>query len=237
MTERRQGRTLGIETSARVAGAAVTDDGLLLAEAAIDVRRMKTETLLELIRRMLDDLSLTVPDLDRIAYSEGPGSFTGLRVGMAAALGLATGADLPLVAVGTLEVLAYPHRWIDRTIVTASGLRRGHLFLGAFEWDGLRFRPRLAASSGTVEEAWEAISMIGRDRFLFVGDAVDSLRTEIEARFGDRARCAPPASPRAADVAALAEDPLRPRRRGREREGRTPSYHREADARKPGARP
>ena len=233
----RGGRTLAIETSGRLAGAAVASDGLLLAETAIDVRRARTETLLDLIRRMLLDLDLGVSDLDRIAYSEGPGSFTGLRVGLAAALGLATGGDLPLVAVGTLEALAYPVRWFDGTVVAASGIRRGRLYLGAFRWDGRRFEPVIPTAGRSLAEGWEDLSRLAGERFLFLGDAIDSLRSEIEARFGRRGLCAPAAAPRAADVAALAGDPLRPERRGREREGRTPSYHREVDARKPGTRP
>jgi tRNA threonylcarbamoyladenosine biosynthesis protein TsaB len=212
---------------------AVLEDGRTIGEVILDTRRSRTEKLLDLVQRLLADLELKVYDLDRIGFSEGPGSFTGLRIGMAAALGLAAGCDRPLVAVPSLEVLAYPWRGHGEAIAVGTGHRRGHLYFSAYRWGGDRFEVIHAPSNPTVEQMLGLIRASRVERFLFVGDALDSLGGEIRARVGPRARFAPPVPARAADVAALACDPFRPAWTDQDREGHTPSYLREADARKP----
>jgi tRNA threonylcarbamoyl adenosine modification protein YeaZ len=212
---------------------AVVEDGRTIGEVILDTRRSRTEKLLVVLQRLLADLDLRVCDLDRIGFSEGPGSFTGLRVGMAAALGLAAGCDCPLVAVPSLEVLAYPWRGHGDAIAVATGLRRGHLYFGAYRWNGERLEAIHAPSNPTAEQMLDLIGATPVERFLFAGDALDSLAGEIRARVGSRAWFMPPVPARAADVAALASDSLRPAWTGQDREGHTPSYLRDADARKP----
>jgi len=88
-------------------------------------------------------------------------------------------------------------------------------------------------TSGPVERLLDAVARSDGDRFLFVGDALDSLGNTIRDQLGVRAVCVGSGEPRAADVAALAADPLRVIWAGRELEGKTPEYLRGADARKP----
>jgi len=152
---------------------------------------------------------------------------------MAAALGLAAGSDLPIVPVGSLEVLAYPWRSGGSPIIVVSGHRRGHAYFAAYEWTGERFRTIIAPANPSLEEILGLVRGLAADRLLFAGDALDSLAGEIRLQVGQRACFMPSVSARAADVAALAADPLRPRWTGHDREGRTPDYLRDADARKP----
>lgn len=231
--DRQFGNTLAFETSGRFSGLAILVEDQLIAEAAYDNRRTETEHLLEFARALLSDHGLSVADLSRIAFSEGPGSFTGLRVGMAIALGIAAGADLPVVPVPTLEVLAYPWREIGLPIVVASGLRRGHLYLGAYLWSGQRMEERLAPASRSVDALDELLAALGADDLLLVGDAVGFLPETIEARLGTGVRSVSGDPARASHVALLALDPLRPSWTGLDREGKTPRYLRDADARKP----
>jgi tRNA threonylcarbamoyladenosine biosynthesis protein TsaB len=211
----------------------MVEDDRLLAEASLDHRLGKRDQLLQLARTILLNFGLGVDDLSRIAFSEGPGSFTGLRVGMAAALGLAAGGGIGVVAVGSLEVLAYPWRLLEETIVVARGLRRSLVHLAAFTWDGLRFHERVSPCSSPIEEVADRITTGCPGRLIFTGDAVDSLADAISERFGDRARWVTGDPARAAHVAFLATDPLRPTWTGTELEGKTPRYLRDADARKP----
>jgi tRNA threonylcarbamoyladenosine biosynthesis protein TsaB len=228
-----EGRVLAIETSGELAGIALTASGRLLGEAAIDSRISRTETLLESARRLLGDLRLTPGDLDLIAYDEGPGSFTGLRVGMAAALGLAAGADRPVVGVPSLEVLAYPFRQKEVPIAVVSGCRRGLIYAAVYRWVEDSFQPALAPSSAPIEEALSRIAGVPGERLLFVGDALDSLAEAIRNLLGHRGLLGPVEPARAAHLAALATAPGRTVGAGRTLEGRTPLYLRDADARKP----
>jgi tRNA threonylcarbamoyladenosine biosynthesis protein TsaB len=231
--EGRAVRTLALESSGALAGVAVVEGDHLLAEAALDARRARTEQLLLLAQRVIEDLGMTIGDLDRIALSVGPGSFTGLRVGMAAALGLAIGSDLEVVPVGSLEVLAYPWRSMGGVVIPVSGLRRGHLYFAGLRWDGRRFDPLLEPVSAPLETLFERCDSLSVERLLFVGDALDSLAGMIPSRLGERAWLASSDPPRASSLAFLSRDPDRERWAGTDLEDRAPRYLRDADARKP----
>lgn len=227
------GRILAIETSGELAGVALTSAGRLIGEAAIDSRITRTETLLESVRRLLEDLRLTPEDLALIAYDEGPGSFTGLRVGMAAALGLAAGASRPVVAVPSLEVLAYPVRLHGVPVAVVSGCRRGQIYAAVYRWEDGSLRAAMDPCSAPIEEALARIAGASGERLLFVGDALDSLAEAIRNLLGHRGLLGPVEPARAAHLAALAAAPGRSVGAGRSLEGRTPLYLRDADARKP----
>jgi tRNA threonylcarbamoyl adenosine modification protein YeaZ len=227
---------LAIESSGALAGVAVaTETGRILGESSLDTRMSPTEMLLKLAQRLLADLGLGVRDLGLIAFSEGPGSFTGLRVGMAAALGIAAGADLPLVPVPTLLALAYPWREAGSLLVPVSGLRRGHVYGAALAWETDRFDARLAAASTPVEEFLEACRGLAASHLHFLGDALDSLRQRISLALPEAGFLGSEPA-RAAHVAELAIKGSLPRWTRMDLEGRAPLYLREADARKPAPR-
>jgi len=89
-----------------VAGIAVADGNQLLGEIMLNTKNTHSEKLMPLVQQLLQELQLTVQDLDAIAVTQGPGSFTGLRIGMATAKGLVQGAGKQLIAVPTLDCLA-----------------------------------------------------------------------------------------------------------------------------------
>lgn len=97
---------LAIESSGNVASAAVAEDSKILAEYTVNIGKTHSQTLLPMIDRVLADAEVSVNEMDAIAVSRGPGSFTGLRIGSATAKGLAAAAGIPIVEVPTLEALA-----------------------------------------------------------------------------------------------------------------------------------
>ncbi len=97
---------LAIETSAMVCGASVYYGRSKFSDFNINVKNIHSEKLLDLVDESLSAFNLEVKDLSGIAVSMGPGSFTGLRIGLAAAKGLALGADLPLIPVPTFYAVA-----------------------------------------------------------------------------------------------------------------------------------
>lgn len=97
---------LAIESSGNVASAAVAEDSKILAEYTVNIGKTHSQTLLPMIDRVLGDAEMSVNEMDAIAVSRGPGSFTGLRIGSATAKGLAAAAEIPIVDVPTLEALA-----------------------------------------------------------------------------------------------------------------------------------
>ena len=100
-------KILALETSAVAASCCVADGEKLLSRAAVNAGLTHSRTLMPMVEAVLSSADLTVADVEAVAVAVGPGSFTGIRIGVATAKGLAFPADLPCVAVSTLEAMAY----------------------------------------------------------------------------------------------------------------------------------
>jgi tRNA threonylcarbamoyladenosine biosynthesis protein TsaB len=158
-------RVLAIDTALAACSAAVldTEHGGIVASESLPMVRGHAEALLPLVQRVMQAAGLTFPDIDRIAVTTGPGSFTGLRVGIAAARGIALAADKPAVGVSTLSAYAAPHVADDERfpVVAAIDARHGHVYLQVFAPGGRSFTaPRLAPLREAVRAAAETSSCI-----------------------------------------------------------------------------
>ena len=98
---------LGVESSARAASAAVVKDGRLLGEFFVNTQQTHSQTLLPMIEALLKNLGLSCGDMDLMAVANGPGSFTGVRIGVSCVKGLAFPGATPCVGISTLEASAY----------------------------------------------------------------------------------------------------------------------------------
>ena len=117
-------KILAIDSTALVASVAICEDEVLLGEVTLNNGNTHSETLLPTVEFLLSHLSLTRDDIDLFALSEGPGSFTGVRIGAATVKGLAFGTRKPCVGVSTLEALAYNLRSHDGLICPVMNARR-----------------------------------------------------------------------------------------------------------------
>lgn len=124
--------TLAIDTTSGTASCALTRDGRLLGVSTVDGILTHSETMLPMIEQMLKNLSLTVGDVDIFAVTEGPGSFTGVRIGVATMKGLAFGSGKPCVGVSTLEALAENLEGFDGLIVPVMDARRQQVYTSIF---------------------------------------------------------------------------------------------------------
>ncbi len=98
---------LGIDSSAITAGCALCDGDKIVAEEFLNTKHTHSQTLLPMVESMLKNAGVTLADVEKIAVTVGPGSFTGLRIGVACVKGMAMGAKKPCVPVSTLEAIAY----------------------------------------------------------------------------------------------------------------------------------
>ena len=98
---------LSIETAEQICSVALHQEGKLLALASCQVPKMHSERLLPMVEEVLTKTQLTMENLQAVAVSSGPGSYTGLRIGVATAKGIAFGVDIPLIAVHTLSLLVH----------------------------------------------------------------------------------------------------------------------------------
>ena len=125
-------KILALETSAKSVSSAVWESGELLAYAYQNTGLTHSRTLMPLVDAMLKNSSVSLEDIGLIAVAAGPGSFTGLRIGVSAAKGLAWTLELPCCAVSTLEAMAQNLRHMDATVICAMDARRSQVYNAVF---------------------------------------------------------------------------------------------------------
>lgn len=129
-------KVLALETSAKSVSVAVTEDGKVLASSYQNIGLTHSVTLMPLLDGMLKNAGLTLKDMDLLAVAAGPGSFTGLRIGVSALKGLAWAEDKPCCGVSTLEAMAQNARTFDGTVVCAMDARRSQVYNALVRWEG-----------------------------------------------------------------------------------------------------
>jgi len=221
------GAVLGIETATSRGSVALCSDGAVIGELLLTNPRSHSERLLPSVETLLKAASLSVKDLVAVSVSVGPGSFTGLRIGVAAAKGLAFSLGVPLFGIPTLEVLAAnasPGRGLTCAVIDA---RRGELFAALFRFSGekpIRVRREQIRTPADLAASLPAETLI-------LGDLPAQFR-ELLASCGKRRVFLAPAhqnAPKAAVVALRGEAFLA---EGRPSETQTlvPLYLRPSDA-------
>ena len=129
-------RVLGLETSTLAGGVALVDGERLVAEYVLDVSVTHSERLLAAVDRVLADARWAPRDLEGVAVSIGPGSFTGLRIGVSTAKGLALALELPIAAVPTLDAMAAAVPWAALPVCPVLQARRGEVYASRYRRDG-----------------------------------------------------------------------------------------------------
>ena len=129
-------RILALETSTDVGSAAVVENGALLGQFSVVRRFAQSRSLVPAIDFLLRNLELRGEAFDAIAVSVGPGSYTGLRVGLSIAKGLAYSWDVPLSAVNSLDALAQQGKGFAGTIISLIRFRKDEYYSAFYQWDG-----------------------------------------------------------------------------------------------------
>ncbi|CAD2073670.1 tRNA (adenosine(37)-N6)-threonylcarbamoyltransferase complex dimerization subunit type 1 TsaB [Phocicoccus pinnipedialis] len=128
-------KTLLIDTSDQVLSIAITDD-IILAEININIKRTHSETLMPYISQLLKMTNLKKSELECIVVSNGPGSYTGVRIGVTVAKTLAVALNIPIFTVSSLFVMAASFRGVVAPVIDA---RRGNIYGAVYELDGDSF--------------------------------------------------------------------------------------------------
>ena len=123
---------IALEASAKAVSAAITQNGRVLASGYQDTGLTHSRTLMPIVEHLFRNTGLTLQDMDAVAVSAGPGSFTGIRIGVSAAKGLAFAADKPAVGVSTLAAMARNVAFCDGLVVCAMDARRNQIYNALF---------------------------------------------------------------------------------------------------------
>ena len=179
-------KLLVIDTSGPVCGAAVMDEDRVYSEFTAQNRNTHSTSLMPMVEAALQAAGTDLKDLDAIAAVTGPGSFTGVRIGVATVKGLAHGAGLPCIPVDALEALSASAGSFDGVICPIQDARAGQVYGAAF-----RAGERLTGDAPMkLEDYLETVSELG-DSLLFIGDGVPVHRERIADLLGGKAAFAP----------------------------------------------
>lgn len=131
-------KILAIETSAKAASVCLCEDEFLIAQSYQNSGLTHSQTILPMCESMLSSCGVDKKDVDLIACAAGPGSFTGLRIGLATAKGLAWSLEKPCCGVSTLEAMAWQAAHVPGEIICAMDARRNQVYNARFRSDGSR---------------------------------------------------------------------------------------------------
>ena len=161
--------TLAIDTTANTATAALVRDGRVLSLYTVNGLLTHSETMLPMIENMLEKSALTLDDVDMFAVSEGPGSFTGVRIGVSLIKGLAFSKNKPCVGVSTLEALAHNLDGFTGYTVPVMDARRSQVYTAVFK-NGKRITEDMLIPLSELKEKLEGF---GAAKIRLCGDGYD----------------------------------------------------------------
>lgn len=190
-------KLLALDSASTACSAAVLVDGAVVAERFAAMDRGQAEALVPMIADVLAAAAVEATALAGVAVTVGPGAFTGVRIGLAAARGLALAAGIPCIGITTLEAVAEPalrELGAGETLVAVIESKRAELFLQAFD---AALNP---ISEPFAESPAAAVRRLPEGNLLLAGDGAERMR----AALGARARMSSSGAPRAAAFAPLA---------------------------------
>jgi tRNA threonylcarbamoyladenosine biosynthesis protein TsaB len=176
---------LGIDTAGPMSGVALVADGEVLAALAVGQRAAFTRPLLRSIDRLLSGTGYTLADLGGIAVNVGPGAYTGLRVGLATAQGLAMASGKPLVGCSAFDALVTLVSAWDGAICPVLDARKGEVYAAVYHQQDQQLQQVMPGIVVTPE----GLCLLLAERTLLLGSGIKAYRAVFTAALGDRAVC------------------------------------------------
>ncbi len=200
-------KILSVDTSSNVASVAITDDEKLICEITVNTKKTHSQTLMPMIDSALKQSELEISDIDLIVSANGPGSFTGLRIGVSAVKGIAHAANIPVVGVSILEAMAYNLAFCEYIISPIMDARRNQVYNALYEWENDELAEIEEPRALSIEELTKELLEMDK-KVVFLGDGVSVHKEFIKEKMGDMAVFAPVSASeqRASGLAAAAKN-------------------------------
>jgi len=194
---------LAVECATNACSAALWLDGKAGPHRFLQMRRGHAETLMPMVREVMDEAACAFSDLDAIAVTTGPGAFTGIRIGLSAARGIALAANLPVIGITTLEAVAAANDHGDSYLLVALDSKRDDIYVQLFS----PHRAPLSAPASVIPG--QAADPVPEEAELaLAGDAADRVAAALRGRQPPALRLTGPDLPDAVVVARLAAQRL-----------------------------
>ena len=165
-------KILSLDTTADICSAAISEDTRLIAEMTVNTGNTHSQTLLPVVEQILKISETSLDEIELFACSTGPGSFTGVRIGVATLKGLAFGTNKPCAAVSTLEALAYNLKDFDGLVCPVMNARRKQVYTALFRASNGRLTRLMGDSAIAIAELDEKLKQF-EDPVRLCGDGYD----------------------------------------------------------------
>ena len=197
---------LSIDSSTPVAGVAISQEGKLLGEFMLQTKNTHSETMIPMIQQLLDEMQLSIDAVDAVAVTQGPGSFTGLRIGMATAKGLVQGGGKKLITVPTLDCLAYNLVHYPGILCPIMNAQKKQVYTALYR-SGISGMIKLSEDQAIAAEQLARQLQKMQEDIWFVGDGASVFAKVFSEALGEKYHVAPEhlIMPRAGTLAILAE--------------------------------
>lgn len=185
-------KILAFETSSHVASVAAMEGDVLLGEFTINHPKTHSQKLMPMLEMLMGSLDLKIKDFDYLAVTSGPGSFTGVRIGVATVKALAQPHLIPVVAVSSLEAMAQNFSGFEGLICPMLDARKNEIYTALYKWEGdtvVEVEPDQAIHP----EAWLEHLAALKVPVMITGDALPKYEASYRAHLGDLLHVAPPA--------------------------------------------
>jgi len=199
-------KILAIDTSTMLGGIAIMDEYRLIAESRLNVKTTHSERLMTEIEHCLKQSELKISDIDVFAIAIGPGSFTGLRIGLSTVKGFSYATGKPIVSVPTLEALTWNFPYSMYPVCAMLDARKKEVYAALFKWEDKDFTRLINETSVKPEDFIRNFLLNAQeDKFIFTGEGILLYKDKIIEVMGDRAIFASPEKmvPLPANVASL----------------------------------
>ena len=163
-------KILALDSSAVSASAAVLDDDKVLGEFFINTKQTHSQTLMPMVQQVLTQTKTSLEEMDLFAVSAGPGSFTGVRIGVACVKGMAFAQNKPCIGVSTLEAMAYPLSMLNGIICAVMDARCQQVYHALFRVNGIEVERICDDCAVAISDLAESLKQYSNETIYLVGD-------------------------------------------------------------------
>ncbi len=181
---------LGIDASGVAGSVAYIKEGKFVGEYYICDKLTHSQTIMPMLEHMKKILDIDLDTIDAIAVTSGPGSFTGLRIGVTAAKSLALALDVPIIGVPTLDVIAHNITYTDNLICPIMDARRNQVYTSLYKWENGILNQIIPHDALDMNKYLELLKTKD-EKVIFLGDGIDCYKEKIQAVLGEKAIFAP----------------------------------------------
>lgn len=176
-------KILSLDTSTSSAACAILEDNKLLGEITFNDKKQHSIILMPEINYLLNNLKLQLKDIDGYVVSKGPGSFTGLRIGMATVKGLAQGTDKPFIGISTLDALAYNLAYTSGIICPIMDALRDNVYTALYKFENEELKQLTDYMAIHIDELISMLKEHPTPNVTFIGDGIPKFREKLSESF------------------------------------------------------